>query len=103
MNWLFLSVLLAAIVGGGILYTANRMEAGTDQRNWILTYDKGNYRGPQPQAPLSEATLSTLRTRMVYQTDSTANSAGYAGAGIGNEGRNVRPPETATTSKVPEQ
>lgn len=96
MKRMVLTVIIATLLGGGLLFTAYHTEAGRHQRNWTLTYDKGTYRGPAT-APLSQDLLARLQARMVYQASPALEGRGHSAA-VSAVGRSVRPPEAGISS-----
>lgn len=93
MRRLALTMIIATLLGGGLLFTAYHTETGRHQRNWTLTYDKGNYRGPARDA-LPPDLLDRLQARMVHQTGPASEGAGHSAA-VSAIGRSVRPPSVA--------
>jgi hypothetical protein len=90
MKAIVAAVVLASLVGAGLLLTAlGTTEKGN--RRWVFQYDKGTYRGELDQR-LSEDALRALRARSAYQAGPTTEGQGVSGASVGLSGSNVRPP-----------
>lgn len=89
MRELVVALIFTSLVGGGLLFVAT-FDAEMNQRRFVLSYEKGVYRGT-PDPPLSAETREALRARTLYQA--ADSEAGLSAARLGMGGAGVRPPD----------